>query len=63
LTAAAVGADIADPDGRFGEVYATGADGAALVRPDGIVAWSAGACPDDGEDLVAAALARALVAR
>jgi 2-polyprenyl-6-methoxyphenol hydroxylase-like FAD-dependent oxidoreductase len=63
MTAAAVGAEIADPDGRFAEIYATGSDGAVLVRPDGVVAWRAGACPDDGEDLVAAALARAVGAR
>jgi 2-polyprenyl-6-methoxyphenol hydroxylase-like FAD-dependent oxidoreductase len=60
MAAAAVGAEVADLDGRFGEVYATGSDGAVLVRPDGIVAWRAGACPDDGEDLAASALARAL---
>jgi 2-polyprenyl-6-methoxyphenol hydroxylase-like FAD-dependent oxidoreductase len=35
------GGDLGDPDGRFSEIYATGAEGAVLVRPDGFIAWRA----------------------
>jgi 2-polyprenyl-6-methoxyphenol hydroxylase-like FAD-dependent oxidoreductase len=31
--------DLADPDGRFGPAYGLPVAGAALVRPDGFVAW------------------------
>jgi putative polyketide hydroxylase len=31
--------EFADPDGTFAKVYGLGRDGAALVRPDGYVAW------------------------
>jgi putative polyketide hydroxylase len=36
-----VGGDLADPGGRFADVYTTGAEGAVLVRPDGFIAWRA----------------------
>jgi 2-polyprenyl-6-methoxyphenol hydroxylase-like FAD-dependent oxidoreductase len=34
-----VGDELADPAGRFAEAYGLEAGGAALVRPDGVVAW------------------------
>ncbi|MFF7993563.1 FAD-dependent monooxygenase [Kitasatospora xanthocidica] len=34
-----IGADLADPDGEWGARYQLGHTGAALVRPDGFVAW------------------------
>lgn len=33
------GGDLSDPSGRFEELYGIGSKGAALVRPDGFVAW------------------------
>jgi putative polyketide hydroxylase len=33
------GGDLADPSGRFEELYGIEGDGAVLVRPDGFVAW------------------------
>jgi hypothetical protein len=33
------GGDLGDPDGRWASVYGVEDDGAALVRPDGHVAW------------------------
>ncbi len=35
------GGELTDPDRRFPEAYGISAGGAALVRPDGIVAWRA----------------------
>ena len=46
-----------DFDGDVAGAYGIGAEGAALVRPDGFVAWRAGGADGD----VGAALARALV--
>lgn len=44
-----VGVDIAFPaEAAFGEVFGVGPLGAALVRPDGIVAWRSDALLDDG---------------
>ncbi|GHF69505.1 FAD-dependent oxidoreductase [Kitasatospora xanthocidica] len=34
-----IGTDLADPDGEWGARYQLGHTGAALVRPDGFVAW------------------------
>jgi 2-polyprenyl-6-methoxyphenol hydroxylase-like FAD-dependent oxidoreductase len=39
LDAYRVGTDLADPAGRFAELFGTGAEGAVLLRPDGFVAW------------------------
>ena len=54
--------DVIDPSGKFGTLYGTGSDGAALVRPDGFVAWrTAGSQPDPVRaltDAVAVALRR-----
>lgn len=44
----------------FGDVYGTGAAGAALVRPDGFIAWRARDAEEDGERVLAGALARIL---
>jgi 2-polyprenyl-6-methoxyphenol hydroxylase-like FAD-dependent oxidoreductase len=45
---------------QFTQVYGTGTGGAALVRPDGFVAWRARAAADDPEQALADALARLL---
>jgi len=34
-----LGADLTDPDGGCAEAYRIGAEGAVVVRPDGMVAW------------------------
>ncbi|MDF3299905.1 FAD-dependent oxidoreductase [Streptomyces tropicalis] len=56
---------LADPDGRFAELYGgLRPEGAVLVRPDGVVAWrSAGADPAGREDEVLAAVLRTILAR
>ena len=54
------GGDLGDPDGRFAEVYGTGAEGAVLVRPDGFVAWRARAAQDDARDVLGNVLGRVL---
>ncbi|MGI5377675.1 FAD-dependent oxidoreductase [Streptomyces sp. CA-251387] len=51
------GGALADPEGRWNAAYGVRADGAVLVRPDGIVAWrSPGGVPagDQGAELIAA---------
>jgi 2-polyprenyl-6-methoxyphenol hydroxylase-like FAD-dependent oxidoreductase len=50
------GAQLRDPDGRFGDAYGLSANGAALVRPDGFVAWRMRELANDP----AAALSQAL---
>ena len=47
-------------EGRFEELYGTGAAGAVLVRPDGFVAWRARAADDDAEALLARAFSQIL---
>ena len=44
----------------FAETYGTGAEGAVLVRPDGVIAWRARAAAEDGERVLARALAQVL---
>jgi hypothetical protein len=39
ITVLGVGRDLQDEDGTFARRYALGDDGAALVRPDGYLAW------------------------
>lgn len=34
-----IGADVEDPEGRWAKTYGVTAEGAVLVRPDGVVAW------------------------
>ncbi|MEV0092398.1 FAD-dependent oxidoreductase [Streptomyces sp. NPDC050738] len=45
LTAHAVGAELEDLDDRFPLLYGVTAQGAVLVRPDGVVAWRCGDAP------------------
>ena len=40
----------ADVDGTWAAVTGLGSDAALLVRPDGFVAWRAGAPPPSAED-------------
>ena len=54
------GGDVADPTGRFAEVFGTGEEGAVLVRPDGFVAWRARAAQDDARDVLENVLGRVL---
>jgi 2-polyprenyl-6-methoxyphenol hydroxylase-like FAD-dependent oxidoreductase len=56
LDAYSAGADFGDPAGAVADAYGIGAEGAALVRPDGFVSWRARG--QDGD--IDAALARAL---
>lgn len=44
--------DLAEHDKAFFERYEIGRDGAALVRPDGYVAWRSATAHDDGAPLV-----------
>lgn len=60
LDAYCVGKDLGDPEGRFAEAYGISTKGAALVRPDGFVAWRG---PDEAADCcgaLRAALAQCL---
>ena len=54
------GAEFQDPSGRFAELYGVGSSGAALIRPDGFVAWRAREAGADPERMLEDALARAL---
>jgi putative polyketide hydroxylase len=42
-----IGADLTDPDDRWTTAYQVPADGAVLVRPDGIVGWRTGDAADE----------------
>jgi len=50
-----VGASLRDPDGLWAACREVGADGAVLVRPDGIVAWRSHDLPADAAKALAAA--------
>ncbi|MER6352196.1 FAD-dependent monooxygenase [Streptomyces sp. NPDC001634] len=56
------GSALGDASGAWGPAYGVGADGAVLVRPDGVVAWRSPASKDDPEavldDVLKALLAR-----
>ncbi|GAA4457521.1 FAD-dependent monooxygenase [Phytohabitans houttuyneae] len=54
------GGDVADPGGGFTTAFGLGPGGAALVRPDGVVAWRAHDPVADPGAAVGAALARTL---
>ena len=54
------GGELGDPDGRFAEVYGTGAEGAVLVRPDGFVAWRTRGTQADARDVLGNVLGRVL---
>lgn len=45
-------------DARFSEPFGIGLDGAALVRPDGVVAWRAAGSADDAPDVLRDVLGR-----
>ena len=51
-----------DPEGGFLQAYGLPAAGAALIRPDGFVAWRATSAPGDPEAAMASAL-RSILAR
>ena len=55
-----VDADIADATGSVAALYGTGGDGAALIRPDGFVAWRASAAEPDPEGALTRALRSAI---
>jgi 2-polyprenyl-6-methoxyphenol hydroxylase-like FAD-dependent oxidoreductase len=57
LDAYCVGTDVRDPGGGFADAYGLSASGAALVRPDGFIAWRAKAGTDDAQDAITRALA------
>ena len=54
------GADFHDAADCFGELYGIGRDGAALIRPDGFVAWRTRGRPEDEREALGQALAAAL---
>lgn len=55
-----IGKDVGDPQGLFAENYEVGAHGAALVRPDGFIAWRSQQGSADCAGELRAALARSL---
>jgi hypothetical protein len=55
-----IGADVKDAAGGFEAAFGTGAAGAVLVRPDGLIAWRASASVEDLEDELSGALGAAL---
>ena len=54
------GTDVTDAGGSLEGVYGTGPAGAALVRPDGLVAWRASTPHADPEGRLTGALGAAL---
>jgi hypothetical protein len=42
------GDGLTDRDGAWASAFGVGAEGAALVRPDGVVAWRSVGAPQDG---------------
>jgi aklavinone 12-hydroxylase len=60
LDAYRVGEDVVDPSGRIEDLYGTGPEGAALVRPDGFVAWRSSSAQTSPETELAGALAAAV---
>jgi putative polyketide hydroxylase len=55
-----VGLDLQDRDGRWRAAYGVGSDGAALIRPDGFVAWRSRGRAPLPEDTLRQVLTRAL---
>jgi 2-polyprenyl-6-methoxyphenol hydroxylase-like FAD-dependent oxidoreductase len=55
-----VGRDLGDPDGSFSAAYEISSRGAALVRPDGFVAWRNQGEASDPTAVLGEALARSL---
>jgi 2-polyprenyl-6-methoxyphenol hydroxylase-like FAD-dependent oxidoreductase len=60
VTAYRAGADFGDGSGRFEDLYGIGREGAALVRPDGFVAWRTQGPSESEGGALAPALAAAL---
>jgi 2-polyprenyl-6-methoxyphenol hydroxylase-like FAD-dependent oxidoreductase len=58
LDAYRAGTDFGDPSEAVANTYGIGAEGAALVRPDGFIAWRAGGADGDVETALARALVR-----
>jgi putative polyketide hydroxylase len=54
------GADFDDPRGRFQEAAGIGSRGALLARPDAIVAWRAPGADPGAEEVLRAAISRAI---
>jgi len=50
----------ADPDGTFASVFGLEEGGAALVRPDGVIAWRTVGLPADPSAALTAAIETAL---
>lgn len=55
-----VGADLADPEGRFTRLFGISEHGASLVRPDGFVAWRSVDLPAEPDRMLELALADSL---
>ena len=55
-----LGVDVPDAGGELEALFGTGAEGAALVRPDGFVAWRTSASHESPEGELASALSAAL---
>ena len=55
-----IGADVSDATGSLESVYGTGPAGAALVRPDGFVAWRSSTADADPDGELTGALGAAL---
>jgi 2-polyprenyl-6-methoxyphenol hydroxylase-like FAD-dependent oxidoreductase len=60
IDAYCVGGDLGDAEGSFCAAYGISSRGAALVRPDGFVAWRSQGEDSNTTDAIAAALARSL---
>jgi 2-polyprenyl-6-methoxyphenol hydroxylase-like FAD-dependent oxidoreductase len=60
LDAYTFGQDLREPEGRFADAYGIAANGAALVRPDGFVAWRAKSAEENPGQLLQRVLARVL---
>ncbi|MGW3497532.1 FAD-dependent oxidoreductase [Streptomyces sp. NPDC001020] len=55
-----IGAELVDVDDRWPELYGVTAQGAVLVRPDGVAAWRCAEAPIFAEDTLRGVLARLL---
>jgi 2-polyprenyl-6-methoxyphenol hydroxylase-like FAD-dependent oxidoreductase len=60
LDAYTFGQELRDPEGRFTSAYGLERAGAALIRPDGFVAWRAGPASADARAMLKGTLARLL---
>jgi 2-polyprenyl-6-methoxyphenol hydroxylase-like FAD-dependent oxidoreductase len=60
LDAYTFGQELRDPEGRFTSAYGLEAGGAAVVRPDGFVAWRSGPVSGDAREVLKGTLMRLL---